>query len=656
MSRKKAFLAILAIAAIATAVSLGIRWHRVHGRPFNILIITLDTTRADRLGCYGYSAARTPVLDQLAREGSLFERAYCTVPLTLPSHASLFTGLYPPEHGLQVNSVKTLPMDVPTLAQVLSSNSYSTAAFIASPILSSKFGIARGFQEYADEFQPQDMACPGDYAYLPGNKVTDLAVSWLKENAGKPFFCWVHMYEPHFPYNAHEDVFGKTFTNRPYDAEIAFVDIQIGLILKELENNGSRRRTLVVVTGDHGESMPDDHLEPEPHHGFQVYGSTMHVPLIFEMPSLVPAGQRIQTPVSLVDVFQTVLSLARIPLKGPRHGDGLASLLQGDKTATPSPCYGQADLTASFGWAPLRCLTTAAWKYIRTPKAELYDMAADPMERTNLINELPQIVKQMDAELQTLEASMSHGAASVTSLSPIEQRKLESLGGYVSGGMQIPASLSREALRDIKDVLSLIAESQEAMSLSKEGKTTDAIQLWRRLSQASPETIFFRDKLGCLLTEAGKPDDAVTEYRRLMSEFNERDSKMPAGSESWKKSSIYPVVINNLAYALCLLGRFNEALPLATEAVTIGPSKPSFVHTLATTCRGLGQSDRAVEFAKTASSLEPESAEYLLLLAELLEKSDPVEAMKLAKQALNLSSREKDRIRALQLLKSLNSR
>ena len=355
------------------------------GRP-NVLLITLDTTRADRLGCYGYAGARTPALDRLAARGVLFEQAVCSAPLTLPSHATILTGLLPPEHGLRLNSVGALPAGVPTLATELRRRGYRTAAFVAATVLAAKFGLDRGFQVYDDNIPPEARRGGGEggQAYRSGESVADAAIRWLQQPSRAPFFCWVHFYDPHWPYHAHTDRFGAQFADRPYDAEIAYLDAQVQRLLDALTQTGVGPRTLIVAVGDHGETLAGEpHAEPRPHHGLMLYRGTMRVPLILCGAGVRRHGRRVGALVETADVFPTVLACcgARAPARS--SGRDLRPWLRG-RSAAPRACYGESELPASYGWSGQRSLTTEEWKYIRSPVPELYDLVADPNETNNL--------------------------------------------------------------------------------------------------------------------------------------------------------------------------------------------------------------------------------------------------------------------------------
>ncbi|HEY3968843.1 MAG TPA: sulfatase, partial [Planctomycetaceae bacterium] len=264
----------------------------------NLLLITLDTTRADHLGCYGCSTARTPALDALAAAGMLCDCAYTVAPLTLPAHASLYTGLYPAEHGIRTNARGMLDAAVPTLTEVLARKGYDTAAFVASKVLDSKYGLARGFKTYND-LAGDDDAAEALVGERNAGSVVDTALEWLKAPRSRPFFCWVHLFDPHSPYLPHTDLFGDEFAERPYDAEIAYVDQQVGRLLEYLKARGLDSQTLVVVVGDHGEGL-GEHFERQ--HGMTLYNATLHVPLIFRYPAQLAPGGRLAANVSMVDV------------------------------------------------------------------------------------------------------------------------------------------------------------------------------------------------------------------------------------------------------------------------------------------------------------------------------------------------------------------
>ena len=316
-------LALIAFGLLLLAGSGLSYWWISTPRPtVNLLFITLDTTRADRLGCYGYSEAATPTLDRLAAAGVRFERAYSPAPLTLPTHTSLFTGLYPPEHGLRTNGRGRLDEKLATLPALLQEVGYDTAAFVSSFVLDHRFGLGRGWAKYDDGQLSQT---PSELDALQrqrgAREVVDAALDWFQHRDAKPFCLWVHFYDPHFPYDAHADEFGDRFRDRPYDGELAAVDVQIARLLKAIEVSGQRQNTWVIVLGDHGEGF-GDHVEQT--HGYTLYDSTQRVPLLMEWPGHITAGQEVKEPVSLVDVLPTVLEQLRLRRPADLKGRSLA--------------------------------------------------------------------------------------------------------------------------------------------------------------------------------------------------------------------------------------------------------------------------------------------------------------------------------------------
>ena len=632
---------LLAVAVIALFLLLRPR------RP-NLLLITLDTTRADHIGCYGWTNALTPALDRLAAEGVLFENAYATVPLTLPSHSTIMTGLLPPEHGLRVNGVRRLSPSAVTLARVFASNGYRTAAFIASTVIEAKYGLNQGFEVYDDRIPPRVIeGREANYSSRPGDQVADAALGWLRANRGKPFFCWVHLYDPHAPYEAHTNEFGARFEQSPYDGDIAFADRQVGRVLDELRAAGTLDRTIVAVTADHGESLPSDFVfEPHPHHGFLFYQSAMHVPLIVRGAGA-RQGTRIREEVSHVDLYPTLLELAHV--RGPYNGFGksLVRLMKGGSRA-PESCYGEAELATSFGWSGIRCLVRDGIKYIRSPKPEFYDLKADPEERVNLAGTEPVRIKEAESLLREMESRVQTLDAPTVRLSAEDRRRLESLGYAI--GQSGPRSGAATAGRDIKDMLPLIFKRNDALAFDMKDDYEKAAEVWSEVARQSPETFQFGNSFGCALVNAGRAADAVTEFERVKAEMEKGGTATEAQGEEYGAST-YVSVLNNLAFALTQSGKAADALPLALNAVKADTQNASFLHTLAATYRALGRREEAFKYALMSAEHASESVESLLLLAEL--ESDAgnwIKVSALARHALQSHPTKKEKEEAERLL------
>ena len=369
--------AIAGIAAIALVV-----WRvipsGVPAVPLNILLVTLDTTRADHLGSYGWKRARTGEMDRLASEGVRFDKAFSPVPITLPAHTSLLTGLYPFATGVRNNGNFYLSDKVETIATVLRARGYRTAAFLSSFVLDRRYGLGRGFETYDDRMDAQSEGggAPDVEVERRGDKTAAALDAWLTSYAQQksaPFFAWLHLYDPHAPYAA-PPPFREEFADAPYDGEIAFCDAIVGQLVERLGELGLVDRTLVAITGDHGEGLGD---HGESAHGFFIYNSTLHVPLIFKLPAA-GARRQITQAVSTVDVLPTILDELQIAVPKAVQGHTLAAALRG-KIADASPIYSESFLPRlHFNWSELRGLQDESYKFIDGPKPELYDLSSDP--------------------------------------------------------------------------------------------------------------------------------------------------------------------------------------------------------------------------------------------------------------------------------------
>ncbi|MFT5284741.1 MAG: arylsulfatase A-like enzyme, partial [Planctomycetota bacterium] len=378
----------------------------------NLLLVTIDTVRVDHLGAYGYELAKTPSIDALAERGVVFEQAYTPAPMTLPAHSTMMTGLLPPEHGARVNGVHKLDDEIMTLAERLSANGYRTGGFVAAFVLNAQFGLAQGFDFYDDDLSDayeQDVE-NGLAKYRPGNQVVDSALEWLKQGDGaKPFFAWVHMYDAHYPWHSHGA--GDENDDRAnYDAEITFVDQQYGRLADWLYASGEQDNTVVVVVADHGEGLGDHH---EIEHAYLLNEEVLHVPLIFAGPGS-KAGHRVNALVSLEDLQPTMLELLQVPVE-PMHGRSLVTALSGQAIES-GESYAETDLPwTSFRWAPQRSLTTAEWKYVRTPQIELYNRETDLSEKANLAVARKKLAAELEQRLTDLEAKLGSRSSTITS-------------------------------------------------------------------------------------------------------------------------------------------------------------------------------------------------------------------------------------------------
>ena len=448
---------------------------------FNLLLVTLDTVRADHLGCYGYAAARTPNLDALAASGLRFAQAIAPAPLTTPSHATMMTGLVPPSHGVRDNGCR-LADEQTTLAEILSARGYATAAFISSFTLESRYGLAQGFATYDDACAPPDRVV-GHFGDTMANErsataVTDAVLNWLNDGSRKnPFFAWIHYYDPHFPYAPPPAFAGDG--QSPYDGEIAYVDSQLGRVLELLRQKKLQRRTLVVVAADHGEGL-EEHGEPT--HAYLIYDSTLHVPLILNSPALFGAPRVIDDRVvSLADIMPTVLDLLGVAVPAGLDGQHLLASKPDEDRALYIETMASR---LNNGWASLHGLRRLHDKYILAPRPEYFDLKADPHELRNLVADAPDEVGELEARLaETMSRweSPEQVAAQTQGLSPEEVQRLASLG-YVGS----PGEGVRVGVCDPKDMLPLWKRVMGAEIKSLQGRHAEAIAEIELVVQQDP--------------------------------------------------------------------------------------------------------------------------------------------------------------------------
>lgn len=582
---RRSWLVIVGLAVLAGGF---FGWRALFPARPNVLLITLDTTRADRLGCYGYADALTPTLDALAAEGVLFEHAYTPAPLTLPSHASMMTGLYPREHGLITNGRGRLVDQLPTLAEKLRDGGYETAAFVASFVLHSKFGLQQGFATYDDDLTGTAPAEHGLYRQRDGRQVVDSALSWLQQRRAKPFFCWVHLYDPHLPYEAHADEFGDRYRAQPYDGELAYVDLQVQRLVAHLQANRLWEQTLVVVAGDHGESL-GEHDEDE--HGLTLYNSVLQIPWIWTGWGVTARGQRVSQPVSLVDLRPTLLEVAGLRESERTSGRSLRAALSGDHVPT-AVCYSATDEPfLAHAWSPLRCLTSERWKYIRSPEPELYDLTTDPRETKNLAAERTDEVRQFDNELLALEKSMTVRTAANVELSLKELEALRTFG-YVGGLNRSPQQLQTtkgESLPDVKRMLPLYKRADAAYRLMYEGDAPAAEERIRELIREAPDYGQLQLYLAEVLTNQRKYSESREVLEGVLrKEPDNADAHFQLGTVHWSQQQYAEAAdeyrrslvsepdavrgLFSLAQALVPLGQIEEAEKLFRRAVKGDPA------------------------------------------------------------------------------------
>ena len=458
---------------------------RVAPSDLNLLLITLDTTRADRIGAYGWTPTATPNLDRMATEGVVFEHAAAPAPLTLPAHASLFTAKYPPQHGVRDNGGFFLDERETTLAERLKAAGMTTGGFVGAFVLDRKWGIAQGFDRYVDDFDlpTVDTPSPGDVE-RPGNEVADRALEWLGSVKSSRFFGWLHFYDAHSPY-APPEPYRARFADQPYVGEIAFVDAQIGRVREFLEREGLLDKTIVVIAGDHGESLGD---HGERTHGFFIYQSVVQVPLIVLAPYDSMRGRRVADLVRTVDLMPTVLDLLGMPPGDGVEGRSVVRLMTGAVREMGLAAFAEAVYPRyHYGWSDLRSLTSDRFKFIDAPRPELYDLAQDPGETRNLYDDRRPLADRMAAILRAAD-STAVAAKPAADVDPDTRARLAALG-YVGTFVATPAA-DRSRLADPKDkidLFNLVIEGRER--IHDEPGSERALQALRQVVARDPQVV-----------------------------------------------------------------------------------------------------------------------------------------------------------------------
>jgi arylsulfatase A-like enzyme len=549
--------------------------------PPSILLVTLDTTRADRIGAYGRDGARTPTLDRLARQGILFERAIAPTPITLPSHASILTGAYPTVHGVRDNAMFTLAPQARLISEVLSERGWRTAAFVGSFVLHPSFGLDQGFEVYHSP-EPTREPMRDPYVERPANEVVDDALAWLSDLApGERFFVWLHFFDPHFPYEPPPA--WRMPSLHPYEGEIGFCDAQLGRLLEALEEAERARNLLIVVTADHGESLGEHGEET---HGVFIYQSTLHVPLILSGEPVARArGQRVGHAVSIVDLPATLLSLTGIPVdelpdaRAPRltAGDGTLRPPDAERaiyTESLLPYYG-------FRWHAFRGLVWRGHELVEGRRPELYALDEASGAQRNLAGEAPELLDRMREKLRRLSErhaalgwSQSRGAAAE------EGDLLRALGYTVGSGGGDPFDPALPDPHDRIGDIRLISSAERRIARAA------------RLRPIPPERFAEQDP-----EQLARGLRALRRARKTLLELRENN---PEG----------PHIFVNLGTVESRLGNHAAAVPLLERAIELRPGAAALRYHLAVSYHATGQAEAAGREMRKAGSLDPGNSLY----------------------------------------------
>ncbi len=591
MSRKTPFVPVaagLAVLALLAAFVVFVirpgtgRTARPAADSLNVLLITLDTTRADRLGSYGYAGAKTPRLDALAGEGVRFARAYAPAPLTLPSHATILTGLYPAAHGVR-NNGRELDPKFRTLAEILKGHGFATAAFVSSFSVDSRFGLGRGFDVYEDTFQAAS-PLKGANSERRAEETFALFSRWFDGASPSRFFAWVHYYDPHLPYDP-PSPYKEEFGGRPYDGEIAYMDRFVGAVLDRLEEKGVAGRTLVVVAGDHGEGLGD---KVETGHGIFLYEETVRVPFIVRNPGAFPRPRVVGSAVRLVDVAPTVLTaLGLAGEAGAMQGRDLTPWMRGKEDADLDALVETFYPRENFGWSELVGLVSGPWKYIQAPRPELYDLGRDPGERRDLAASSSAAAGEMARKLEQelVRLSTPAGAGGPAAGSAEVRERLRSLG-YVNFA---PAK-GEAAPADPKDKIGLLKNIQQAQIHEAREEFAEAERAYREVVREIPDSPESYVNLALVQARQNGFDRAI--------------ETLKAGVERIPDSD---VLLVRLGHTYLVAGKPREALETMEKVLVLYPESLDALTVSAGILDATGRKGEAREFYTRALAIEPES-------------------------------------------------
>lgn len=539
----------------------------------NLVIITIDTLRADHVGAYGYKDGRTPALDRLAREGVLFTHAYATAPITLTSHASLMTGRYPPGHGARHNGVR-IDLKTPTLADKLGQAGFATAAFIGAYPLDRRFGLIKGFQTYGDRMPPARNGHPINER--PGREVVDEALSWLRERGtpgtpGTRFFLWVHLFEPHAPYGNPADARGLTARQR-YDEEITEADKQLGRLIEALAP--IRNDTVIVAAADHGEAFGE---HDEIGHSIFVYDTTLRVPLIAAGPGIT-AGRRVNDRVALIDVAPTVTRMLGVTTFDV-DGIDLEPAFNGSALPTRELYAESFAPLLDFGWSPLHTLRSDRWKYIDAPKPELFDLSRDPSEEHDLSASDPTRVAAFhDAVTRRSGPTL----AETSGIDPEAKARLQALG--YAGGSGGSARGNRPDPKDKKQEAARLAQitSGELHGAALERALRDVLR-------ADPDNPQANLRLGYVLLESKKCKEAIPRLRSAIA------AHLPSADA-------------HLGLAGCQAAerQFDAAIATLRDAERVEPGNPVVTANLGLLLSDSGHPEAAIDPLQRALTIDPD--------------------------------------------------
>ncbi|UCH92963.1 MAG: tetratricopeptide repeat protein [Candidatus Aminicenantes bacterium] len=593
------------------------RWYyKFKLRQLNVILITLDTVRSDYLSCYKKGNARTPHLDRIAQEGVLFERCIAQSPLTLPSHVTIFSGTYPLFHQVRDNGGFRVPGQLEFVSEVLQSGGFVTSAFIGAYVLHSKWGVNQGFDTFSDDFDLKKYYTTTREIEKKADEVLGNARTWLKTHGHKKkFFTWIHLFDPHIPYDP-PPPYAEKYADNPYRGEVEFVDEQLGKFFAFLKKEGLENKTLIVITGDHGEGLWQ-HREHT--HGVFIYETTVRVPLIIKAPFQFPVKQ-VKEIVEHVDIAPTLLHAAGSSIPHSYQGKSFLNMMFGKEEKGKQTAYTESFYSRLHrGWSQLQALYRDDWKYIRAPNDELYHIHNDPDEENNLSIKKSFIKKTMKERLGHFIKEKSINAITPQQLDKRDKadlKMLESLGYLTT----FADTSGKTNLPDPKDKVHLLNDYAKASGLINIGKFNQAVILLRRIIADDPANVDAYLKLGVAYNKKKMYQEAVECFHEIL-----------------KRKPDYNTAMINLLQSLTAMGKFDEAIREARQFLKLFPQDYSLLNELGTACFFKGEYPEALEYLKKSVEIEDVNSLAYLRLGEIyLKKKEYALAESFVKKALTI--------------------
>jgi arylsulfatase A-like enzyme/Tfp pilus assembly protein PilF len=590
----------------------------------NILLITIDTIRADHLSCYGYDKIKTVNIDAIAEQGIVFTKAFCQVPLTLPSHTSIMTGLFPNHHGVRNNGTYIFDKKSETLANVLKSKGYKTAAFVSSYVLDKHFGLNYGFDTYNDEVQEKQLSRHIIEAERDAKQVSEKALEWLRSNYNDKFFMWIHYYDPHAPYAPPKQYLTKV--QNLYDGEILYVDEQIGVIINFLKENNIYSKTLIIIIGDHGEAF-GEHNERE--HGMFLYDTTVHIPFIMKFPRL-KTGQKIKSAVRSVDLFPTILDIMGINYKNS-DGKSLVEVINNPGGKDDTWNYSETLFPLDYKWSPLYSIRTKEWKLIDAPKPELYNLIKDPDEKDNIFDAYPKKANELKSLLESVKSNEKSAAASY--IDKETREKLQALG-YVSTYSKID-------------------------NTSKLPDPKDKINFWYRIRKARTLLNSNPDEAIRLLLELHNEDTYTANYAQVLAIYYQNnkdyDNAIFYINEAIKRNNTNYLLWYDLACSYAKKGMINQAKDAVEMSISLSNSNPESYNLRGTIYIYQNLIEDAIKDFNKALELDPYNSSALSNIGNIhLMRKEIQQAKEFYEKAINYNNKNSDALNGLGVIAMFN--